>query len=157
MTQSSTTPADTATSARLLQARTDVIAEMGRTDAKASALLTVLGIPLAVLIAAVPGHHLPAAATVLAGLGVTGLAAAMLLVLAIVLPRLGGDARGSYLHWATCTPEEVTADLAVDRSAERLVVLSKIALKKMRALRIAIFVTAGALAALALALAVTLV
>ncbi|MFE5543577.1 Pycsar system effector family protein [Streptomyces sp. NPDC056534] len=157
MTQPSTTPADTATSARLLQARTDVIAEMGRTDAKASALLTVLGIPLAVLIAAVPGRDLPAAATVLAGLGVAGLAAAMLLVLAIVLPRLGGDARGSYLHWATCTPEEVTADLAVDRSAERLVVLSKIALKKMRALRVAIFVTAGALAALALALAVTLV
>ncbi|MFI0062491.1 Pycsar system effector family protein [Streptomyces virginiae] len=81
----------------------------------------------------------------------------MLLVLAIVLPRLGGDTRGSYLHWATCTPEEVTADLAVERSAERLVVLSKIALKKMRALRTAIFVTASALAALALALAVTLV
>ncbi|AWZ06877.1 MULTISPECIES: Pycsar system effector family protein [unclassified Streptomyces] len=156
MTQSSTTPADT-TTARLAQARTDVIAEMGRTDAKASALLTVLGIPLTVLIAAVPGRDLPTAATVLVGLGAAGLAAAMLLVLAIVLPRLGGDARGSYLHWATCTPEQVSADLAVDRSAERLVVLSKIALKKMRALRVAIFTTAGALGALALALAATLV
>ncbi|MGW7461002.1 Pycsar system effector family protein [Streptomyces sp. NPDC054797] len=156
MTQPSTTPADT-TSARLLQARADVIAEMGRTDAKASALLTVLGIPLAVLIAAVPGRDIPVAATVLVGLGVAGLAAAMLLVLAIVLPRLGGDARGSYLHWATCTPEEVTADLTVDRGAERLVALSKIALKKMRALRVAIFTTAGALGALALALAITLV
>ncbi|MFD3700692.1 Pycsar system effector family protein [Streptomyces sp. NPDC058646] len=156
MTQSSTTPADT-TTARLTQARTEVIAEMGRTDAKASALLTVLGIPLAVLIAAVPGRDLPAAAAVLVGLGVAGLAAAMLMVLAIVLPRLGGDTRGSYLHWATCTPEEVTADLSVDRGAERLVALSKIALKKMRALRIAIFTTAGALGALALALAVTLV
>ncbi|MFI0062490.1 hypothetical protein [Streptomyces virginiae] len=69
MTQSSTTPADSTTRARLLQARTDVIAEMGRTDAKASALLTVLGIPLAVLIAAVPGRDLPVAATVLAGIG----------------------------------------------------------------------------------------
>ncbi|MDX3537209.1 hypothetical protein PV721_23110 [Streptomyces sp. MB09-01] len=33
------------TEARLAQARTEVIAEMGRTDAKASALLTVLGLP----------------------------------------------------------------------------------------------------------------
>lgn len=156
MTQSSTTPADTIT-ARLAQARTDVIAEMGRTDAKASALLTVLGIPLAVLIAAVPGRDLPTAATVLVGLGAAGLAAAMLLVLAIVLPRLGGDTRGSYLHWATCTPEQVTADLTVDRSAERLVTLSKIALTKMRALRVAIFTTAAALGALTLALAATLV
>ncbi|GHB31180.1 Pycsar system effector family protein [Streptomyces chryseus] len=146
----------TTTSQRLLQARTDVIAEMGRTDAKASALLTVLGIPLAVLIAAVPGRNLPAAAVGFVGIGATGLAAALLLVLAIVLPRLGGDTRGSYLYWATCTPEEVTADLAVDRSAERLVTLSKIALKKMLALRVAIFITAGALAALALALAITL-
>ncbi|MFE3996528.1 Pycsar system effector family protein [Streptomyces goshikiensis] len=150
MTQPTT---DTTTSARLLQARTDVLAEMGRTDAKSGALLTVLGIPLAVLIAAVPGHDLPVAATVLVGLGAAGLAAAMLLALAIILPRLGGDAHGSYLHWATCTPEEVTADLAVDRSAARLVALSKVATKKMRTLRVAIFLTAGALGALALALA----
>ncbi|MFD8992284.1 Pycsar system effector family protein [Streptomyces goshikiensis] len=156
MTQPSTTPAADTTSARLLQARADVIAEMGRTDAKASGLLTVLGIPLAVLIAAVPGHDLPVAATVLVGLGVAGLAAAMVLVLAILLPRLGGDARGSFIHWATCTPEEVTADLAVDRSVERLVALSEFAVKKMRSLRVAILTTAGALGALALALAVTL-
>ncbi|MFI5987298.1 Pycsar system effector family protein [Streptomyces sp. NPDC051555] len=146
----------TETSQRLLQARADVIAEMGRTDAKASALLTVLGIPLAVLIAAVPGRNLPTTATVLVGIGAAALAAAMLLVLGIVLPRLGGDTRGSYLHWAKCTPEEVTADLAVDRSAERLVALSKIALPKMLALRVAIFITVGAFTAFALALTVTL-
>ncbi|MFJ5099063.1 hypothetical protein [Streptomyces sp. NPDC088557] len=62
---------------------------MGRTDAKASALLTVLSLPLAAL------------------------AAAMLLVLLIVRPRLGGDVSGSYLHWATCTPREAAADIAL--------------------------------------------
>ncbi|MFD6113875.1 hypothetical protein ACFWG0_27730 [Streptomyces yangpuensis] len=100
-------PQATATEARLAQARTEVIAEMGRTDAKASALLTVLSLPLAVLIAAVPGHDLPVAATVTAGIGAATLAAAMLLVLRIVrrtgqrlLPPLGDlhAPRGRHRH-----------------------------------------------------------
>lgn len=144
------------TEARLAQARTEVIAEMGRTDAKASALLTVLSLPLAVLIAVVPGHDLPAAATVAAGIGAAALAAAMLLVLLIVRPRLGGDVSGSYLHWATCTPEQAAADIASDRSAERIVILSRIAARKFRALRLAIDITAGAVALLVLAGTITL-
>ncbi|MEU2391940.1 Pycsar system effector family protein [Streptomyces sp. NPDC007369] len=144
------------TEARLAQARTEVIAEMGRTDAKASALLTVLSLPLAVLIATVPGHDLPGAATVAAGIGATALAAAMLLVLLIVRPRLGGDVTGSYLHWATCTAEEAAADIASNRSAERIVVLSKIAARKFRTLRLAIDITAGAVALLVLAGIITL-
>ncbi|WP_331735290.1 DUF5706 domain-containing protein (plasmid) [Streptomyces goshikiensis] len=139
------------TEARLAQARTEVIAEMGRTDAKASALLTVLSLPLAVLIALVPGHDLPGAATVAAGIGAAALAAAMLLVLLIVRPRLGGQVGGSYLHWATCTPQEAAADIAAYRSAERIVVLSQIAAKKFRALRLAIDITAGGVALLVLA------
>lgn len=139
------------TEARLAQARTEVIAEMGRTDAKASALLTVLSLPLAVLIATVPGHNLPVAATVAAGIGAAALAAAMLLILLIIRPRLGGDVTGSYLHWATCTPQEAAADIASADIAERIVVLSKIAARKFRALRLAIDITAGAVALLVLA------
>ncbi|MFJ4866158.1 Pycsar system effector family protein [Streptomyces sp. NPDC088748] len=149
-------PQAVGTEARLTQARTEVIAEMGRTDAKASALLTVLSLPLAVLIAAVPGRHLPVAAAVLACIGALALAAAMALVLLIVRPRLGGNTTGSYLHWANCTPEEVTADVAVDRSAERVAVLSRIAASKFRALRLAIDITAGSLVLLALALTAAL-
>ncbi|MDX3537210.1 DUF5706 domain-containing protein [Streptomyces sp. MB09-01] len=107
--------------------------------------------------AAVPGHDLPAAATVAAGIGAAALASAMILVLLIVRPRLGGDVSSSYLHWATCTPEEAAADIASDRSAERIVVLSRIAAKKFRVLRLAIDITAGAVALLVLAGIVALV
>lgn len=141
---------------RLQQARTDTLAEISRTDSKAAALLTAFGIPLAVLVAAVPGHDLPTGAAILVGLGALGLVAAMLVVLLVVRPRLGGTVQGSYLHWAHCTPEEVRADIAVDRTAERVVKLSQIAAAKYRALKLAIDITAGALAVLLMALAVAL-
>ncbi|WP_431776504.1 Pycsar system effector family protein [Streptomyces cucumeris] len=142
--------------AHLQQARTDVTAEISRTDSKASALLTAFGIPLAVLVAAVPGHDLPTASAILVGIGALGLVAAMLVVLLVVRPRLGGNVRGSYLHWATCTPEEIRADVTVDRTAERIAKLSQIAAAKYRALKLAIDITAGALVVLLLALAVAL-
>ncbi len=63
---------------------------------------------------------------------------------------------GSYLHWAACTPEEVHADITVERTAERIVALSRIAAAKYRALKLAIDITAGALLALLLALAAAL-
>jgi hypothetical protein len=145
-----------ATDTRLQRARTEVTTEIGRTDSKAAALLATFSLPLAVLVAAVPGRSLPALATALVCLGVGGLVAAMLVVLLVVRPRLSGHARGSYLHWATCTSEEVRADLAVDNSADHVVRLSQIATAKYRALKVAIDITAGALVLLALALAAAL-
>ncbi|MFD4178154.1 Pycsar system effector family protein [Streptomyces anulatus] len=146
-----------AADAKLQQARTDVVAEISRTDSKASALLAAFGIPLAVLVAAVPGRDLPIPAAILVGLGAVGLVAAMLVVLLVVRPRLGGNTRGSYLHWATCTPEQVRTDLATDLTAERIIRLSQIATAKYRALKTAIDITAGALVLLVLALATALV
>ncbi|WP_415961980.1 Pycsar system effector family protein [Streptomyces sp. 021-4] len=145
-----------ATDTKLKQARTDVVAEISRTDSKASALLAAFGIPLAVLVAAVPGQDLPLPAAILVGLGAVGLVAAMLVVLLVVRPRLGGNTRGSYLHWATCTPQQVRADLATDLTAQRIIALSQIAVAKYRALRTAIDITAGALVLLVLALAAAL-
>ncbi|MGW2599532.1 Pycsar system effector family protein [Streptomyces klenkii] len=136
----------------LIRARTETSGEINRTDSKAAALLTAFGIPLAVLVAAVPGRHLPAGAATLVGLGAVGLVAAMLVVLLVVRPRLGGDTRGSFLDWADRTPEEVLADLTVERHAERIIAQSRIARTKFRALRLAIDITAGALTALVLAL-----
>ncbi|MFI5867743.1 Pycsar system effector family protein [Streptomyces sp. NPDC051546] len=151
-----TTPA-AKTDERLSQARADVIAEIGRTDTKATALLTAFGIPLAVLVATVPGRQVSPAAAVFVGLGALGLVAAMLVVLLVIRPRLAGGARGSYLYWATCTtPEEILEDLATDRRAERIIVLSQIAKRKYGALRLAIDITAAAVLALALAVLVSL-
>ncbi|MEU6467469.1 Pycsar system effector family protein [Streptomyces sp. NPDC046976] len=141
---------------QLNQARTDVITEIVRTDSKAAALLTAFGIPLAVLVATVPGRHINSAAAVLVGLGAVGLVAAMLTVLLVVRPRLGGNGTGSFLHWADCTAEDVIADLTTDSRVDRLVTLSQIARQKYKALRLAVDVTAAALLFLVLALLVDL-
>lgn len=154
------TTAATATDAQLEAARTDVVAEIARTDVKASSLLSGLGLPLAALVAVVPGRHLGTAATVLVGLGGAALIAAMLMALLVVRPHLGRAAQGSpgsYLHWARSTAVDLAADLAVDRRAERIVTLSQIARAKFVALRRAIDVTVIALITLAIALAVALV
>ncbi|MFF3726843.1 Pycsar system effector family protein [Streptomyces erythrochromogenes] len=143
---------------RLGQARTEVLAEMARADAKAGALLTVLGLPLAILIAAVPGRGLPAAALVMVAVGTAGLAVAMSLALAVIRPRLGGAMSGSYLHWATCTTaHEITADLTDDHSAAHIALLSRMVRRKYTLLHYAIDITAGALGALFLALVLALV
>ena len=68
--------------ARLDAATRTVLAEISRTDAKAGVLLTSFSLPLAALVAAVPGRVLPVLAAVLVGTGVVGLAASMLLALA---------------------------------------------------------------------------
>ncbi|MDO0939262.1 DUF5706 domain-containing protein [Streptomyces sp. DG2A-72] len=136
----------------LNQARTDVISEIVRTDTKAAALLTAFGLPLAVLVATLPGRHLNQAAAVLVGLGAVGLVAAILVVLLAVRPARTKRPRGSYLYWATCTAEDVVADVAVDRRPERIVTLSRLAVRKYAALRLAIDITGVAIVLLVLAL-----
>ncbi|MFF7254809.1 Pycsar system effector family protein [Streptomyces microflavus] len=141
---------------QLAQAHAEVMAEIARTDGKASALLSALGIPLAVLVAVLPGRELPAAGTVLAGVAVAGMVAAMLSTLRVLEPHIGNTTQGSFLRWANCTPDEVLADLAVDRRKAQLVVRSQIARRKFAMLRIAIRITAASVVILALALLVGL-
>ncbi|MER7111220.1 Pycsar system effector family protein [Streptomyces sp. NPDC000229] len=142
---------------RLAQAHAEVMAEIARTDSKASALLTALGIPLAVLVAVLPGHELPVVGTVLAGIAVAGMVAAMLVTLFVLRPHIGNATQGSFLHWAECTADEVLADLAADRRTAQLVVRSQLARRKFAALRTAIHITSGSVTVLALALVVGLV
>ncbi|MEZ3182956.1 hypothetical protein KYY02_31150 [Streptomyces pimonensis] len=144
----------TTTAARLDAAITTVLVEIGRTDAKAGILLTSVSLPLAVVVAAVPGRSLPTVAAALVAAGAVGLVAAVLAVLAVVRPRLDGAQRGSYLHWCRCTPEEVLQDLESpdDGQAAHLVRLSQIARRKYAGLRIAIDITAVSLVVLVLAL-----
>jgi hypothetical protein len=138
---------------RLDAATMTVLAEISRTDAKSGVLLTAFSLPLAALVAAVPGRHLPGLSAVLVGLGTVGLVAAMLVVLVVVRPRLGGAARGSYLYWSLCTPDEVVQDLREPvNQAAHVVHLSLIAKRKYRGLQVAIDITALALITLAAAL-----
>ncbi|MGI5262454.1 Pycsar system effector family protein [Streptomyces angustmyceticus] len=140
--------------ARLDAATTTVLAEISRTDAKSGVLLTAFSLPLAALVAAVPGHPLPGLSAALVGIGAIGLVTAMLVVLVVVRPRLSGAARGSFLYWSLCvSPEAVVEDLRNpgDR-AGHVIRLSRIAKRKYRGLRLAGDVTGVSLVALAAAL-----
>ncbi|MER7050496.1 Pycsar system effector family protein [Streptomyces jumonjinensis] len=156
MSQQPTTPV-TADDAKLDKALAYVTGEITRTDTKAGALLTSFSIPLAVLVAVVPGRNLPTASTVLVAIGALGLVAAMVVVLLVVRPRISGAPRGSYLYWADCTADQVLEDVATDRRAERIASLSRILRTKYKALRLAIEITAASLAVLAGALLAGLV
>ncbi|MFF6903376.1 Pycsar system effector family protein [Streptomyces hydrogenans] len=139
--------------ARVQAATTTVLAEITRTDAKAGTLLSTVSLPLAALVAVLPGRDLPGPVAALVALGAAGLIAAMLTVLAAVRPRLAARARGNFLHWATCTPDELTTDLASrPDGAAQLINLSKIAVRKYRGLQLAGDITAVSLSLLALAL-----
>ncbi|WP_199800788.1 Pycsar system effector family protein [Streptomyces marianii] len=143
---------------KLKEARTDVITEFGRTDVKAAALVSAFGIPFAVLVVALPGRELNPVAAVLVGLGAVGLVAAILVVLLALRPPRVGRPRGSFFYWATCTtPEEVIADVVVDRRAERLITLSGAVERKFAALRLAIEIFGGSVVLLVLALITGLV
>ncbi|MFI9206281.1 Pycsar system effector family protein [Streptomyces sp. NPDC053048] len=116
-------------------------------------MLSAFSLPLAALVASVPGNPLPTTPAVLVGIGAIGLVTAMLVVLLVIRPRLGAGARGNFLHWANCTPETLMADLQNpgDRAAD-VIRLSQIARRKYLGLRIAGDITGAALIALAAAL-----
>ncbi|MDG5807902.1 DUF5706 domain-containing protein [Streptomyces ossamyceticus] len=138
---------------RLDAATTTVLAEISRTDAKSGVLLTAFSLPLAALVAAIPGRTLPGVSALLVGAGTVGLVVAMLVVLIVVRPRLGGAARGSFLYWSLCTAEELVEDLKTPTNqAEHVIHLSLIAKRKYRGLRLASDITGVSLLTLAAAL-----
>jgi hypothetical protein len=144
--------------ARLDAATRTVLAEISRTDAKAGVLLTAFSLPLAALVAAMPDQPLPGTAAVLAGTGVTGLATAMLVVLTVVRPRLGGARRGSFLYWSLCTEDELVEDLHSPKdTAAHLIHLSRIAKRKYTGLRLAVDITGAVLLTFAAALLTALI
>ncbi|MDA5279947.1 Pycsar system effector family protein [Streptomyces sp. Isolate_45] len=142
---------------RLEAASATVLAEISRTDAKSAVLLTAFSLPLAVLVASIPGRSLSGVAAALNAAGAVGLILAMLVVLIVVRPRLGRVLPGSYLYWASATPEEVIQDLQKPtHRVEHVMQLSSIARRKYRGLQIAIDATGASLVLLGLALFATL-
>ncbi|MER5350617.1 Pycsar system effector family protein [Kitasatospora sp. NPDC002551] len=131
-----------------------VTAEITRTDTKAAALLSAIGLLGTALGVIVSSGHVHAAATVLAALT---LGAAFVLAALVIRPRLGARDRdrASFLHWAQLSPDQLDEALANDRRRERLITLSVLCHHKMRHLRAATDVTIAAGAAVALAAALT--
>ncbi|MEU9535872.1 Pycsar system effector family protein [Streptomyces sp. NPDC048213] len=152
-----TTP-DSTLDARLDAASTTVLAEISRTDTKSGVLLTSFSLPLAALVAVVPGYALPPVVGILIGVGAIGLIAAMLVVLVVVHPRLAGAGRGSYLYWSLCTPDDLVKDLQTpDDRVAHVIHLSRIARRKYAGLRLAGIITGVSLVALGAALLAALV
>ncbi len=134
-----------------------VLAEIARTDAKGAVLLTAFSLPLALLVASIPGRSLPGLAAALTAAGAVGLILAILVVLIVVRPRLGRALPGSYLYWASATPEEVIQDLEKPtHRVEHVMQLSSIARHKYRGLQLAVDITGASLVFLGLALLATL-
>ncbi|MFI9214297.1 Pycsar system effector family protein [Streptomyces sp. NPDC053253] len=138
---------------RLDAATATVLAEISRTDAKSGVLLTAFSLPLAALVASVPNRSLSGLASTLVAGGAVGLVLAMLVVLVVVRPRLGGAVRGSYLYWSIATADEVVQDLVEPTNqVDHVMQLSVIAKRKYRGLQLAIDITGGSLVFLGLAL-----
>ncbi|TGB06529.1 Pycsar system effector family protein [Streptomyces sp. MZ04] len=126
-------------------------AEIGRADTKAALLVGLAGAALAVTGGAVKDYSLPAAAQITGGLGAATLVEAIVTLLLVVRPALGGSARHSWPHWATCTPEQVREQLREDRRAERLCDMARLASRKMHGIRRAVHLLLGGIGLLTFA------
>ncbi|MDQ1033075.1 hypothetical protein QF035_010657 [Streptomyces umbrinus] len=83
--------------------------------------------------------------------GVLALAAASVLLLLVVRPRLGGSDRASFPYWARLDEDGVRACIDGDARPARIQVLSVIALRKFTHLRRAVDLILTALALLLVA------
>lgn len=129
----------------------DTDAKIARTDGKASLLLAFTGAVLAGL-GTVADIRLPLPARVLGGAAVLALAAASVLLLLVVRPRLGGDDRASFPYWAGLRDDDaIRASMTGDTRAARIRVMSGLAVRKFALLQRAVDTILTALALLLLA------
>ncbi|MFJ6669019.1 Pycsar system effector family protein [Streptomyces sp. NPDC091383] len=126
--------------------------EIARTDSKASLLLAFNGAVLAGL-ASVADKNLPTATKAIGALAVLVLGVAAVLLLLVVRPRLRGDDRASFPHWAQLDENQIRSSMEGDTRAARIRVLSVLAVRKYVHLRRAVDLSLAALALLALAVA----
>ncbi|MCT2589490.1 DUF5706 domain-containing protein [Streptomyces sp. N2-109] len=141
----------------VVEAKNEVKAEIARTDTKASLLLAFNGVALAGMwsIGSQPG--VPIGARIVGGLAVVLLLASVTLLLLAVRPRLSPTAaRVGFPRWAELSAEQLTTELAQDRTADHVVALSGIVMAKMRGLQTAVNLTLLTGAPLAVAAVVTL-
>jgi hypothetical protein len=140
----------------LKDALATVASEIGRTDNKTSFLLAFNGAVIAGLLGSAD-KDLPLLCLVAGGLAVLALAVSTVLLLLVVLPRLHGADRASFPYWATCDTQQILAEMSDDRRADRLRVLSQIALPKFQGLGRAIRLSLAAVVLIVIAVLVPIV
>ncbi|MFF9345339.1 Pycsar system effector family protein [Streptomyces sp. NPDC014773] len=146
-----TTPTDR-TSAALDATLAYTAADLTRTDTKAGLLLTLDGLLVAAL--SLAGTDLTGLALVLAVVGALALIASVVLALLVIRPRLarGCEDQGGYIYLAGADAAAITQALAADHRVTRLQALARIALAKMKVLRVAGDATLVAVVAIAAAI-----
>ncbi|MFE2015656.1 Pycsar system effector family protein [Streptomyces sp. NPDC059491] len=140
------------TSANLTASLAHTAADLSRTDTKAGLLLTLDGLLVAAL--SLAGTDLTGLALALAAIGAVALIGGVVLALLVIRPRLTTDHRDrtGYIYLAGADPAAVTEALAGDHRVAQLQALARIALAKMRLLRIAGDTTLVAVVAIAAAI-----
>lgn len=127
--------------------------EIARTDTKAGALLTLDGLLVAAL--SLMDGHPSVASVVLAVIGGLALVAGVIGAVLVIRPRVprdGGPDKGSFAYFAQASETEIRTRLNGDNRVVRLQALSEVALRKMRALRVAGDATLVAVAGIAAAI-----
>ncbi|MFJ6650562.1 Pycsar system effector family protein [Streptomyces sp. NPDC091290] len=125
-----------------------VVHEIARTDSKASLLLAFDGAVLAGLASlAEPG--LPTVTKTFGALAVLALGVSSVLLLLVVRPRLRGDDKASFPHWARLKEDEIRACMQGDSRPAQIGVLSCLAVRKFTQLRRAVDMSLAALVLLA--------
>ena len=145
--------------AGLITAHAHVREELKRADNKAATLLSLVGAALAGVIA-LTGRPVGVPATVALWASAVPIAASVLLLLAVVTPRLNNDpVPGTWVHAALVGPAELletyrtaTTGGAAVIAAHDVCVLARIAHRKFARIRNAVFLLFIGLAVLAVAL-----
>ncbi|MFI9772158.1 Pycsar system effector family protein [Streptomyces sp. NPDC052415] len=140
----------------LKDALATVASEIARTDNKTSFLLASNGAVIAGTLGSAD-KDLPLLCLVAGGLAILALAVSTVLLLLVVLPRLHGADRASFPYWATCDTQQILAEMSDDRRADRLRVLSQIALPKFQGLGRAIRLSLAAVVLIVIAVLVPMV
>ncbi|MDQ3405249.1 MAG: DUF5706 domain-containing protein [Actinomycetota bacterium] len=145
----------------LLAARAQVVEELKRADAKATTLLSLVGLALAGVVA-LSGRPLPLVALVALWVSAVPVLAGVLVLLSAIRPRLGDVACGSWLHAAQVGPESLLRVYAdTDESAvaasTHLCALAVITRSKYRRIQVAVTLLVVGLGVLAVALVLSVV
>lgn len=125
---------DAIVSAKVDTAAATAITQQGRADTKAGTLLTLSSILVAGLSAMAP--KLPTGAWVTAIAAAVAIVISATLAILAIAPNLGGNAKGSYIRWATLdNDEDLLAELAEDNRVAHLRTMARITLRKMTLVR----------------------
>ncbi|MFI1831525.1 Pycsar system effector family protein [Streptomyces sp. NPDC020412] len=146
------------TEERLNIAIADTESQIVKADSKAASVLTFDGLLVAGASLMSSGNDVSTLATVLAVITGLLIVISASLSLSVIRPRLTGGDKQSFVHWSTLESGDAVEESLTNTPAktERILILSRIAFRKMCLLQKAIDTSLGAVIALLLTIATSL-